>query len=440
MTQIHCAGLGPRLTLVLIFLTPALLLSVPHGGNAAFFLLFLASLWGLWINRPTPRQDSSPGAHLTIALLIAPIIAVAMGQLLRGDLIIKEFDAPSRLLAATAIFLWLSRVQLSPAAIANALGLGAAAGLILLTQFLSERWMSHYGGRFSTEMSAPNDFGGYVGILMTLATTLLITTKWERSRANFGGRLLLLAGFAAGLWLILGSQSRGPWLATGVSLVFLLFLSLWIDQRRGLALILGAFLSIGLTLQLPQFSGLKDRLTSTIQEPIAWLQDGQRDTSGGTRLSMIPASIELFQTQPLSGFGDFGYSPLARTEGFKQKFGNSTSDQLGGEGGPHNELAARSLQSGVWGLAATLLLLIAPVVLFAQRLLKDFRTNSSPSTSLMGLGFAINIFLLSFVLEPYSLKHTATFNALLLAVLLSTQVSTSSRLRQSSDSPAKKPA
>ncbi|MEY4724183.1 MAG: hypothetical protein RL043_332, partial [Pseudomonadota bacterium] len=70
-----------------------------------------------------------------------------------------------------------------------------------------------------------------------------------------------------------------------------------------------------------------------------------------------------------------------------------------------------------WGLLATVFLLVYPVYRFGRQTL-EAKDENQRHLSFMGFIIFTYIFLLSFVLEPYSLKHTATFNALLLAVLL----------------------
>jgi O-antigen ligase len=402
---------------VALFVSASAVLWNGNVANGAYFLLLLTCIV---LAFRLPKIQQSDG--YTTFLFLAPLVAVLIGQSLRGQLNASEFDAPARLLGALFIYLCVSRAMLSLRKVFYTLAIGATLGLVLVTFFIDPKWTSFYGGRFATLKSAPNDLGGYSGLLLVIAVTGLLshlTDKWRRgpSLASILMLVGLVIGTIAGAYVLLGTQSRGPWLVVAVS-ILLLFAWHFLRHPKRTSLIASALIALlAAGTQTTWFQTHQERVWSTIGEPLNWLKQGQRETSGGARLSMLPASIELFSKAPISGHGDFGYSPHARKPEFAQKYGGEVSNQLGGQGGPHNEIAARSLQSGIWGLIATVFLLVYPVYRFGRQTLQA-EDEDQRDLSFMGFVIFSYIFLLSFVLEPYSLKHTATFNALLLAVML----------------------
>lgn len=395
-----------------VFLACAWVLSNGNVSNSAFILLLAVSAY-------CSRETWKRVELIPFPLLFAsPICAVAVGQALRLDLNLSEFDAPLRILLALIVFYTIRSWEPLKQKLMLTVSIGSAAGLILVILSLDPQWMSHYGGRFATTKSAPNDLGGYSGLLLIITVLGLLTPSLARRPLLRVGYLgLLLAGLTAGIYVLFGTQSRGPWLVTAIVLLMVLSWTLYRQPRNTLLLSLVLATGVGVWTQTQSFQTHKERIYSTLNEPLRWATKNEQATSGGARLSMLPASKELFLTEPLRGFGDFGYSPFARTPEFATKYGPEVANQLGGQGGPHNEIAARSLQSGIWGLLATVFLLVYPVYRFGRQTL-EAKDENQRDLSFMGFIVFTYIFLLSFVLEPYSLKHTATFNALLLAVLL----------------------
>jgi O-antigen ligase len=382
-------------------------------SNAAFLWLVIASVFLL--RRECFRIEN----FWCIVLFSSPISAVAIGQLLRADLSLSEFDSPLRILLGSLVFLALSSIrEIDKRKLARMLAVGSAFGLIFGLLSLNQEWTSFYGGRFATTKSAPNDLGGYSGLLLIVVMLGLFTTRMiQKPPLRYAYLASLVAGAGAGAYLLLGTQSRGPWLVTAVVLTGMLGIYAHRRPYKAITLLIICGALVGSWTQTQHFQKYQDRFGSALGEPYRWLTEGEKASSGGARLSMLPASVDLFLVEPLRGFGDFGYSPLARTPEFAGKYGAEVGNQLGGQGGPHNEIAARSLQSGIWGLIATVFLLVYPIYRFGRQTLKA-EDEDQRDLSFMGLIIITYIFLLSFVLEPYSLKHTATFNALILAVLL----------------------
>jgi O-antigen ligase len=80
--------------------------------------------------------------------------------------------------------------------------------------------------------------------------------------------------------------------------------------------------------------------------------------------------------------------------------------------GPHNEVAAQTLRSGVFGIFALLATYIIPMFIF-------LRSRVSPST-LMGMMLCTGVFICGFATEMLGLKISYTFYAILTSGLIAT--------------------
>lgn len=411
---------------LLIFLAPAVVMTIPHGGDTCFFLLFILSLVLITLRKQSPLKAEPPkkleaADYFIIAILVFPILAVLIGQLMRGDLHSPEFDAPSRILASCAIFFLLrnlaSGLTISPIVL---IGLGASLGALTLPLALSSERMG-VGGRFSTDLSWPNDLGAYAGLL-TMITLHLITSRSDSKLPRVVRTLYFLGltcSLIAGAWVLTGAQSRGPWIAamlsTGAILAIRFAEPIAISRKK--TMVGGVALLLGVTLMIATTPNLAQRIYSILQEPAAWAETRQENSSAGQRLSMMIASLKLISLAPSSGYGDFGYLEVACDEKFKAQYPEHYSSSLCAGSGPHNEILARGLQSGLWGGVATSLLLFGPILIFLQACRRSGRNPSQKETATLGLVIFLHLAIICMFMEAYSIKFTATFNALLLSVL-----------------------
>jgi O-antigen ligase len=125
-------------------------------------------------------------------------------------------------------------------------------------------------------------------------------------------------------------------------------------------------------------------------------------------------SVELIARRPFSGYGDRGLAaqmhdpvivemttPLARST-----FANN---------GPHNEILAAALRSGVHGGIAVIVLFTVPAVAFWRR-----RNDSDPDVAMacrLGLGMLLAMAAGSITIEVFTLKYAASGFGLLVAAL-----------------------
>lgn len=402
-------------SIFLAFAAPVFFLSIGRWISGCYYLLFLASI--AWIIREKPQWERED--RWVALVLAAPIMAVVIGQLLRWDWRLSEWDAPIRLLAGIPIYLMFKHQignQINNTKkVLQGLVLGSAIGLLFLPFFIDEQRTIQFGGRIATVIADPNTFGSYVGVLFLFVCAGLFSvhvSKQETSTALMRGRLVIYgAALITGFILILQAQSRGSWLAWSLGYLILALIAL-----RGNLVKLAVAILIPLGLITTFFSSdqLRARVSSIVPELSNGTTNKKENSSGGIRLNMAIATFMLAKERPWSGYGDMGYSKRLYDEDFKARFSPETIHVMS-SAGPHQEILARTLQSGMWGLAATLLLFLGPIAFFSikSRSVQKERVFAAQ----IGLIFCCQLLALQFTIEPFSLKFTTTFNALILSML-----------------------
>jgi O-antigen ligase len=83
--------------------------------------------------------------------------------------------------------------------------------------------------------------------------------------------------------------------------------------------------------------------------------------------------------------------------------------------GPHNELLANALRSGVLGILSVLGLYLLPLAVFWQGLKES--TGFPRLANLMGIAVVVAYMVFGITLEVFNLKFSASFYGFLIAVL-----------------------
>ena len=95
----------------LVIVSPVFLLTVKHWTNLVVLVVFVGSLFFLLRRKEPPLQDTDELRRWRwiIALTLAgPVLAVGLGQLLRGEFYPPNFDAPLRIALCAPVFLAIS--------------------------------------------------------------------------------------------------------------------------------------------------------------------------------------------------------------------------------------------------------------------------------------------------------------------------------------------
>jgi O-antigen ligase len=384
-------------------------LSLRGWTNITLFLLLVPALACFRRALAAARAEQTQGALVAVAIAMAmPFLVLLVSQALRQDLIVKAYDGPLRMLIAIPIlyYLYYKRVDF-----ARLLGVVAPLALfILVAQVnLDPKALAHWGGRFATYFVDTDMFGVYA--LVLAAFCLFSIDNVIRSSGKFL-LVLQIAGFAAGMYLVVGSNTRASWLA--LPFVLLLWPLLRTSRlERQTSITLASLVIVGLGLAFTLYPGAAERLYSGYQEVAQWFDGSNRNTSAGLRLTMWHMSWELFKHSPWVGYGDLGFraylsepwitaiaSPEARGIIFV---------------GPHNEFLANLLRSGVLGGLSVLCLFFAPLTVFWQQ--RRHPDSQVAKACHLGLAYLVGLMVCSISFEVFTLKYTASFYGLIIAGL-----------------------
>ncbi len=402
---------------VILLASPVFLFTAKGWTNSLLFLLFIVTSIGLIrfksLIPETFDQIQRKSVKLIIASLTSGFFAILITHGLRGELVLKAFDAPLRILLCTPIFLYLCHKPLN---LINASPYIFALTFLATYIYITEHpeGLPLLGGRFAPKPVDPNAFGVYT----TLLFSLLLFSLNPNNLINQKLRLLIaIVGLAIGAYLIIGSETRGAWLA----IPFLLTAWAIINIKENLKLTLflcGLFLA-ALWIGYAFFPNFQTRIDSGFHEIYSWLFTTAKDTSAGIRLSMWQVTWELFQKNPFLGYGDSGYQHLLDNQNLAGNYSPIVLETIA-KAGPHNEYIANLLRSGIFGGLAIIVTLFVPFYVYLKSPSKPQDSiNRCFNTNHLGLALFICLAISSMSVEVFNLKYTSSLYGLLIAMIYS---------------------
>jgi O-antigen ligase len=420
---------------LLVVAAPVGFLSVPHWINAALGLLTIVLLVDRTNSQPMHVASASQGRQTWLAVigLSAPLMAVLFGQIFRGDWHWPDYDAPARTLFGAIVCVGLIRSPLlPPMKLAALLSAALTLTLMLLPVGISDEAIQHWGGRYATRLTDTTTYGSYVGLITTLTLALFIF-YWvsARNKNNVTKTLtaiLMTVSVTTGLWALIGSQTRGAWIAATVATGSLTWLFLTKSMTgahhstrltNGRVLPLLAILALVVLTIVLADKGTIARLTSILHELLPAISGKYQPDSAGIRAQMYRAALDLFLSAPWTGYGDLNYNFILQAPEYTAKYNKEVLEMLAGAG-PHSETFGRALQSGIWGFIATVVFLGIPIAIF----LRNRKTDVTPPGQIVnnsGVVLMCYLIIVQFTTE-FSLKHVSSFNAYLLAVMLAISI------------------
>jgi O-antigen ligase len=126
-------------------------------------------------------------------------------------------------------------------------------------------------------------------------------------------------------------------------------------------------------------------------------------------------SLHLVAEKPLTGWGIPGAQAELSSQDAAQWTNEVIKDAHGEYGGAHNDALQMMIQSGVWGLAAYLLLLLVPLGVFLRRRLKT--TGDTRLACELGACLVVGVMVGGLTNELLSLKYLASFYSITIAGL-----------------------
>ena len=414
-------------------------MSVRHGVHVFLFLLLFIAFFQIYKRNYHFLNLQPSESRLIIAIFSAPILAVFISQLFRGAMYLPAFDGPARILAAGVVCLYLRRSDIPYLKI-----LEFAIPLSLITTFVSfqvypEASSLLWGGRYATYFVDPNSLGSQ-SLILGLMSLMLIRPLGHEPPYLL---ILKLAGFGIGLYLTIGSGSRGGWMMT--PFIFLQMILVRVgdinrsavpDKSKMWTQTVWIFLVIlFFTLILFYFSEkLSLRIYSAYFEIRNWLTGENLDSSAGTRLSIWRFSLQFASESLLFGYGE--------EKNMMQFLSNSPLNIPANEiaintmalTGPHSDILSKLLSSGLFGLIAYLCLLFIPFYFFYTH--RNSPIMDKKRAARIGMYYITGVFIAGLSNEQLSLKYLCTFYGLMTATLLAQVLQASERNADQSSIPS----
>lgn len=367
------------------------------------------------------KQFNSPQdrfwIRLVTAMLVFPILAVYISQLLRDTFFLPDFDGPSRFLLALPIFY----IVINNKADLFKYWQLTIAFAISIT-FICIPWIPKYYGtnnelnnlRLGTYFVDPLTFG-----CLMLTFGLLLLFNLSLNKVKWPLTAFKLVSAALGIFLSLKSGSRTGWLA----LPFILPLLLWLYGPANK--IKATFLSLLLTLfTLIALYGTSITVQHRIHEAVNDIKSYKihstnAETSLGERISFARMAWYYFKLNPLSGWGHDGFKTHYDDPEISV-FADANTRHHPAEGGLfHNELTTNMVAFGIGGIIYTCLLFFVPLALFIHY----WRNGKNAHLCAFGVAYVICELAGSLSTEVFALKFTASFYALFISCLCALVIS-----------------
>lgn len=403
---------------LLLCCAPLLVLTVPRWANVVLFLGGLLALLQL-ARGELPRASLAPRerrwALAVMLAYVAPVASAALAGVLRQDVNVSEFDAPSRFLLAIPIFLFVLRTRWPVARVlAWVLPLALAIVLGYLQLWGYDHKWEEVGGprRLTTFLVDPLVFGYFNLTFGLMALVWIRPGDWRDGRGRWGIAAGVIA-LALGAYFSVRSGSRSGWLALP------LVIGIWAHYHWGRRHRLAAVAVLATVLLLPVAAYflvpvVGSRVDEAVQDVVQYPWHGvlMHETSLGYRITFMRMAADLFASHPWAGIGDFSHMPPP-VGAFS--YASPAAIEFGFRSGFHNQVVTTAVRSGVGGALATLALLLVPLLVCARGL----RAGAAPAArrdAMMGLAYCICVVVTSLGMEVVDLKFAASFYAVMTAL------------------------
>ena len=401
-----------------IFSFPLVFMTVRHAVHVPLFFLLLLLIYQGLTKTPAPFRIQARQDVFIFFVFSSLFLAALISQLFRGTIHFAAFDGPFRLVVAGGVFLFLKQWNLPYIKI-----LGAAIPLGLILTFITLKMHPEvfWGERYATYFVDPNTLGSQSFILGLLSLLMMRSTKHE----SIYLLMLKLIGGLIGLYLSVGSGSRGAWL-TAPFIFFMIFIFRIGDmnsapasskQKMWLQTIAIVFAIIATALVSYFLSEkLSSRIISAYFEITNWFSGTDLEGSAGIRLSMWKFSFEFANQSLLFGYGEEKNMLLTLQNSPLNILANQMAITTMAGTGPHSDILSKLLSMGLIGLAAYFLILLAPSFMFWQY--RNSKDADKKIASRIGIYYIVGIFIAGLSNEQLSLKYLCTFYGLMIATFL----------------------
>lgn len=325
----------------------AVLPGLSPNGNS--IILTISMVWAIYClaRGRFPFNLSKSDRLVAICMSIYPLVMIA--GIFANPQSFQGLGWIIRLLPFFSIWVLLPRMRLSPdGRLVPLFILGAGIGMI--ATLLLSLWQLKFGFD-RAEGGATN--AALLGIISVLFGGVALLNIQSSNKIE---QMIAILGYVSGLGCALLSGTRAAWLVIPVHLLIFLWYfrrrSFHFSVRRSVAV--GLFLLLGL-LALSSVQIL-DRVR-TFQENLASLEDTEGDvTSLSARVALYKGALSAIAKDPFTGYG-----PQNRMDSVLAEVPESVRQQLGFTH-VHNGFLTAGIDAGIWGMAALLVMLVAPVI------------------------------------------------------------------------------
>jgi O-antigen ligase len=414
----------------LVIVSPVFLLTVKHWTNIVVLIVFVGSLFFLFRKKEPPLQDTDElrrWRRIIALTLTGPVLAVGMGQLLRGEFYPPNFDAPLRIALCTPVFLAISRgwLNVQGKEPITFLWMKYCFPLTLIWTFTYRpSWTTNWGAHVITTYFVDVLSFGSLTLLFALLSFAALTFFWPR--LSWLNRFISIASCLIGLYLSVKSGSRTGWLNMPIFLiVWALGFSLPAYGRLKTLLILFLILiTAGIFIQSSPY------FTSKVLAAINEISNYPWDTkstegSADIRISFYRMALFYFLHNPINGWGDLGWKELMNSPEIVQYASEYARNFP--EHGFHNEILTSAVRSGIWGLVSAVAFFLLPII-WAIKILQKYINVDLKLFGFFILFFMLHMLLAGMTTEVTNLVFLASFLGLTISVLVGESLANSTTL------------
>ncbi len=385
---------------ILSFLTYKSIFNVAYGLTLLCSLILSALHW----NKLKELFKLAEARVIILACMALPL-SILLAQSLRMSWMANPFDGPIRLTLSLAIIFSIYYLRIN--------FLKLLEWLIPISLLAIYAYAMTYPGNYLPRITNPyvdpiiwGNFCMVLGLMM-----LFSINKSDRTLL----KLFKLVSFAFGAYLSVLSQSRAGWLAGLILLIIFLVLNRKeLGYKKLLALLIASTITCVVLYQLsPTIHG---RVDTAIAEVHNWMSGTQKESSSGYRLTMWKMSLYLLSQAPFTGYGDHQLLPYL-SDPYILSFADAESIKTIQCCGPHNEIMAHSLRSGVWGLIAILASYLLPIIFYIKNI-SSSSNQTSQSLARVGLSLSLGLLICAFLSEMLSLKFIYSYYSLVQAGII----------------------
>ena len=404
-----------------VALLPLFYLTLKNWTEAWLVILAVVSVYGIFRSRLPLRAFFPDAATAWMFVALAfPIVAVFISILIRGDLQsslwkqnIDLLNGPSRLFLAAIALLWMNYKKVR---FLDVFQIVSAVGIIV-TFFFATTQQPGVAHRYTTSLLDLCTFGQQI-VLVGAIQFLLLAFRPSRLRWVLA---LTVVSILLAAYMAINSGGRGGWIA--VPPLLLLAALLYPGKKAKLLMLLFlGLLAVGGILTTNKV--FQERLTSIYSETQAWFA-GDATAGGSGRLTLMSISWELIKDNPIKGYAhkDNLWRPVYQMDPARYLRPGFTYEETEChrytlcDTGEHNQYLHELLISGIFGIVALVLLLLAPLIVFLTRLRGS--EGDFYAAAAVGVGFVLAFMVFGLTQGPFSYKVIASFYGFVIAGLAS---------------------